>query len=145
MRFYTKPHKFYCGIDLRLFRKFCGSQSTALMKDTVAKVLNVAEAEGPALDQLDLGGRAFDDTVGDPLVNVGEDRLLPATYGLHTRQQGLVARLLDLGDPCVQGTDRRPPMLALIERAARLLPTMPHGQLRPDLAGARQLLPLLGV
>jgi hypothetical protein len=69
-----------------LFRKFCGSEPTTLMKDTVAKVLNVAEAEGPPLDQLDLGVRAFDETVGDPLVNVGEDLLLPATDALHTLQ-----------------------------------------------------------
>jgi hypothetical protein len=69
-----------------LFGKFCGSQSTALMKDTIAKVLKVAEAESPALDQLDLGVRAFDETVGDPLVKVGEDLMLPATYGLHKLQ-----------------------------------------------------------
>src|SRR2546430_2796070 len=115
------------------------------MKDTGAKVLKGAEAEGPALDQLDLGVRAFDETVGDPLVTGGEDLLLPATYGRHTLQQGLVARLLDLCEPGVQGPDRRPPMLSLIERSELRLQTMPHGQLRPDLDGALPLRPLLGV
>ena len=86
------------------------------MKDTVAKVLKVAEAKGPPLDQLDLVVRAFDETVGDPLVKVGEDLLLPATYGLHKLQQGLVPCLLDLCDPCVEGADRRRPILSLIER-----------------------------
>ena len=86
------------------------------MKDTVAKVLKGAEAEGPPLDELDLVVRAFDETVGDPLVKVGEDLLLPATYGLHKLQQGLVPCLLDLCDPCVEGADRRPPILSLIER-----------------------------
>src|SRR4051812_30956756 len=88
------PKKFW------LFRKFCGSQSSALMKDTVAKVLKGAEAEGPALAPRDLGVRAVDETVGEPLGKGGEDLLLPATYGLHTLQQGLVARLLDRCAPC---------------------------------------------
>ena len=69
-----------------LFRKCGGSEPTTRMKATVANVLNGAEAAGPPLDPLDLGVRAFDATVGDPLVNVGADLVLPAPYGLHTRQ-----------------------------------------------------------
>jgi hypothetical protein len=38
------------------------------MKNTVANVLKGSEAEGPPLDQRDLGVHAFDEPVGDPLV-----------------------------------------------------------------------------
>jgi hypothetical protein len=125
-------------IKKRLFGKFYGSQPTTRVKDAVAKALRVAEADGPSLDQLDFVVRAFDESVGDPLVEGGEALLRPATDCRHKRQQGLVPWRLPLCDPCLQSPDRRPPMLALIERSELLLQPMQGSQLRPNLDRPRQ-------